>query len=175
MVEKNFFESFMGMDEYVLWSGKPSRIHYFSKQDLITIPFSLFWLGFSLFWEWQVIQSRQSLFLVLWGMPFVMIGVYLLLIRPFHQASIIRHSYYVITNKQLMIKQGKKISFYTASQLPPVSLKVHRDGTASLYFYETYYQNGRNRMYSFGLKNIEDYLGAQNALRQLQEKDKWSN
>lgn len=172
MVDQKIFESFIGMDEYILWSGKPSRIHLFNGQDLIMIPFALFWLSFSLFWEWQVIQSRQSIILCVWGIPFVMIGVYLLLIRPFYQASVTRRTYYAITNKQLMIKQGEKISFYTASQLPPFSLKVHRDGTGSLYFYETYYRNGRSRTYSFGLKYIEDYAGAQNALRRLQEKDK---
>jgi hypothetical protein len=36
--------------ESLLWSGQPLRRVIFHQRDLFTIPFSLLWGGFAIFW-----------------------------------------------------------------------------------------------------------------------------
>ena len=169
MIDQSIFKPYMQLDEYLLWCGKPDRIHILGEQDVILIPFSLLWLAFSLFWEWQAIAYSDSLLMVLWGLPFIAIGLYLLFFRLIHQAYLLKHTAYAITNRQLIIIEGRRVHFYTPANLPPAMLKVHRDGTGSLLFYESYYRNGRTRTLSYGMKYIRDYMEAQRALGLLQE------
>src|SRR5579872_5880830 len=71
--------------ENILWAGQPKAGVIFHRQDLFLIPFSLFWGGFAIFWEFLASgfggsksgASAPSLFLI-WGIPLVVIGQYLI-------------------------------------------------------------------------------------------------
>ena len=73
--------------ESIVWAGRPNPRIVFHHQDAILIPFSLLWGGFAIFWEAGVMglgplgtHSGQPWgFGVIWGIPFVLIGQYLIL------------------------------------------------------------------------------------------------
>jgi len=72
--------------ETVLWAGQPDTHVIFHREDLIMVPFSLLWGGFAVFWEagasgyWGTgaHPSAQWTFGMLWGIPFVLIGQYII-------------------------------------------------------------------------------------------------
>ena len=134
MIDQSIFKPYMQLDEYLLWCGKPDRNPYFRRTGcdphLLSVCSGL---AFSLFWEWQAIAYSDSLLMVLWGLPFIAIGLYLLFFRLIHQAYLLKHTAYAITNRQLIIIEGRRVHFYTPANLPPAMLKVHRDGTGSLF------------------------------------------
>ena len=73
----DFCKPYISDNEYILWEGAPEKGFTFTSRDLVMIPFSLFWLAFALFWEFSAITSTSSLFMAIWGLPFVGVGIYL--------------------------------------------------------------------------------------------------
>lgn len=68
--------SSLGAEERLLWAGRPRQGVILRASDAFQIPFSIFWLGFSIFWTVAVVGSR-GLFLLPFAVPFILIGLYL--------------------------------------------------------------------------------------------------
>ncbi len=156
--------------EYILWKGRPEKGRTFTRADLILLPFSVFWLGFSLFWEFTAIKSGAGIFMSIWGIPFVGVGIYLLFGRFIYDKIARKSTYYVITNKRLIIKRARRIKIYQGRDLPPMEVEIHSNGNGTISFYEHVHMRG-NRSYTnfFSLDNIADYVGAQNAITSMED------
>ena len=162
-----FCNAYILPGEHILWRGRPEKGKYFSGQDFIMIPFSIFWLGFSLFWEVAAIQSGIP-FMMLWGLPFVGIGIYLLFGRYLHAACLRSKTFYVVTNKKLIIKNGNRITTYQTQDLPPMTLRMHNNGNGTISFTEAVrYRGGRSYHNYFALENIPDPVKAQIAINSM--------
>src|SRR4051794_10996940 len=94
--------------ENLIWTGRPSSGVIFHKEDLYLIPFSLMWGGFAIFWELGVTGSfgqfkNSSSFFTLWGIPFVVMGQYLIWGRFLYAAWKKRKIAYGLTPKRVLI------------------------------------------------------------------------
>ena len=98
----------LGPDETLLWSGRPALGVRLQAADFIMIPFSLMWGGFAFFWEFEVVHSGHApIFFMLWGIPFVLIGIYLIIGRFFWDAYQRGNTYYAVTSQRLLfVRQG---------------------------------------------------------------------
>jgi len=98
--------------EALLWSGQPQKGLRLRSQDLFLIPFSLMWGGFAIFWEFSVIthpgkcDGSTGLFMTLWGIPFVCIGLYFIFGRFFADAYNRSRTFYGVTNERIIILSG---------------------------------------------------------------------
>jgi hypothetical protein len=62
--------------EQLLWVGQPGPRVRFTGADAFPVPFGVLWGGFAVVWEVMAITSvRQPLFII-WGIPFVLVGLY---------------------------------------------------------------------------------------------------
>jgi hypothetical protein len=85
----------------------------FHSDDWAAIPFSLVWTGFFVFWEGSVLgywgdgpRNRPiSAFMVIWGIPFLVMGQYIVWGRFLVDAWLKRRTYYAVTNRRVLILQ----------------------------------------------------------------------
>lgn len=121
-------------DDSVLWLGRPENIRLFEASDIFTIPFSLLWCGFAVFWEWVVWRSGALLFFRLWGIPFVLVGLYLVIGRFIHRLYLLKHTHYAITTTKLIRNQNGKIDVLHKNALPEMRVSTRADGSGSVHF-----------------------------------------
>ena len=148
--------------ETILWEGAPEKGLLFMPQDWFLIPFSLFWLGFSLFWEVSAIASTGSWMMAIFGLPFVAVGLYLLIGRFLHRLLLRGKTYYIITDRS-----GNRIRLYPARDLPPADIRIHRNGNGTILFYWDGSGTGHRTGIYFMLENIADVAGAQDAINRM--------
>jgi hypothetical protein len=176
--------------ESVYWAAMPNPSVIFHSDDWAVVPFSLLWGGFAIFWEAGALGywgsgSRgggPSLFMAIWGVPFVLIGQYMIWGRFLYDAWLKRRTYYAITNKRLLIVQdgwSQKTSSMYLEEIPAIEREGAKTGT--LWFGKKYPVMGgrgqkRRSMSRFELgdvpvfADIDDVNGVQRLVQELREK-----
>jgi hypothetical protein len=101
--------------ESIYWAGMPNPHIIFHSEDWQMIPFSLLWAGFAFFWEGDALGlwrnshrfGHANVFMSLWGIPFVIIGIHMLWGRFFVDAWLKRRTYYAVTNRRVLVVQQR--------------------------------------------------------------------
>jgi hypothetical protein len=127
----------LGRSEKLLWSGRRRQGVFFTSRDAGMIPFSLMWGGFSFFWEYKAVSSGGPLFFDLWGAPFVLIGLYMIVGRFFYEAMLRSRTYYGLTNERVIIVSGvfsPTVKSLQVQTLTGVSLSEEASGTGTVTF-----------------------------------------
>ena len=72
----DFCKPYIMDDEYILWEGAPEKGVSLTSRDIVLLPFSVIWLGFALFWEYLAVTTSRLPLMVVWGLPFIGVGLY---------------------------------------------------------------------------------------------------
>ena len=126
--------------ETLYWAGMPNPNKIFHSDDWTSIPFSLLWGGFAIFWEGGVIgywvnTSRAHpapFFFVLWGIPFVLIGQYMIWGRFVYDAWLKRRTYYAVSNRRVLLVQEswkRKTQLIFLEAIPEIVREGESTGT----------------------------------------------
>jgi len=123
--------------EKLIWTGKPRTGIMLRSSDVFLIPFSLLWGGFAVFWESSVLATDAPFFFKLWGIPFVLAGIYMIIGRFFIDAKKRENTIYGITTDRIVIKSGvfstdiKSLNIKTLSDIT-INQKSDNSGTITL-------------------------------------------
>lgn len=97
------FDGYLLRNETLLWTGHPNPFSLFTSMDLFLVPFSLMWGGFAIVWEASVVGNGAPSLFTLWGIPFIVVGQYLIWGRFLHKYLRRRQTYYAITDRRALI------------------------------------------------------------------------
>jgi hypothetical protein len=131
--------------ETIEWAGQPNAGVIFHKQDLYLVPFSLLWGGFAIFWEALVSgfwgsgkhSGGPNLFMMLWGVPFVLAGQYLIWGRFVYAAWKRKRTHYAVTNRRVLVIQNgwhRQMAAAYIDALPNLSKESGSRGAGTLRF-----------------------------------------
>jgi hypothetical protein len=104
-------------------------------QDAFFIPFSLLWCGFAIFWEAGVVTSGAPWFFKLWGIPFVLVGLYVVAGRFVVEPKQRARTLYGITSSRVIIISGllrESVQSIQLRGLHDVSLTERPDRSGSI-------------------------------------------
>ncbi|HAA11687.1 MAG TPA: hypothetical protein DCE41_08310 [Cytophagales bacterium] len=124
-------------EENLLWSGKPKPGIIFRSSDIFLIPFSLVWAGFVAFWFFNVWNSEAPLFFLLFGSPFILMGLLLMIGRFFIDAKLREQTTYGVTDKRIIIRSGglsKKTKSLNIWSLMDMECSENKDGSGTISF-----------------------------------------
>lgn len=161
--------------ERLLWSGRPRAGIVFRLTDLFTLLFGLFWLGFVVFWILSAYRAGAPILFVAFGIPFLLVGIYITAGRFVVEALQRKKMVYAVTNQRLMVLQGiwnRSVHSINLRSLPEIQLITKRDGSGSIYigplagFGRSYRSMGR--MSAFGLTAFENIPNVRNVHEVIQ-------
>jgi hypothetical protein len=123
--------------ERLVWAGQPRGGIRLVAADAFMIPFSLLWGGFAVFWEYGALQQAGPSFFALFGVPFVLVGLYVIFGRFFFDAYRRSRTYYALTDQRVLILThvfGHKLQSLSLASLGQVSISERSDrgGTITL-------------------------------------------
>jgi hypothetical protein len=124
-------------DERILWSGRPAQGLRLTPADALLIPFSIVWCAFVTFWEAAVIAVNAPLLFKLWGVPFILVGLYLLAGRFCIDAWLRERTRYAVTNRRILITRSGRFAALVAldrDKLPVIEVQERRDGHGTITF-----------------------------------------
>jgi hypothetical protein len=136
--------------ERLLWSGQPAQGIRLRGHDVFLIPLSLLWGGFALFWEIMALgafisvageadgpPSIVAIIFPLFGLPFVLVGLYLIAGRFFVDARQRARTFYGVTDTRIIIVSGpwaRRVKSLNLRTLSDLSMSQKADGTGTVTF-----------------------------------------
>ena len=126
-------QPYLNQSERLLWVGKPKTGIVFRPPDLFVIPFSLLWCGFAVFWVYtaQRIGGAFGLF----GIPFVLAGLYFVFGRFIADAVLRAGTVYGLTEDRILIRTGlfsKSLQSVNIKALTDFQYTEKKDGSGTI-------------------------------------------
>lgn len=121
--------------ERVVWSGRPRQGLMLRGIDAFAIPFALLWTSIPLVGALSTLRGpKGNYFALIPTLPFILIGLYILVGRFFIDAAQRRRTFYALTNERILIVSGmwtrnvRSLSLGSLGQID-VSARASGDGT----------------------------------------------
>lgn len=127
--------------EKILWAGQPDASKIFTAADILLIPFTLLWTSFPALGLLAGMRSNESdplfsLFLI----PFIAVGLYILIGRFFYKSWAKRRTYYAITDRRVIVISGGRKRRVIASfirDIPTVNSSIGKNNMGRIIFGNT--------------------------------------
>lgn len=133
------------LGEHLLWVGQPDPRVRFTGADAFLVPFSVLWGGFAILWEVMALTTVRQPFFVLWGIPFVLVGLYFIFGRFIFKKRRKTATIYALTNSRAIVRTGDR----SIADSPIIGLPMKVDRS----------RDGRHVSVTFGSQGLGGLLG----------------
>jgi len=114
--------------EPMLWAGRPDSGVLFGRGDLLLVPFTVLWGGFAVFWNVMAWRGHAPVFFRLWGIPFLLAGLYVIVGRFFVKRNRKRRLEYALTSTRAVICDSRGGVRDVPLAHAPIEQSPSRDG-----------------------------------------------
>ena len=113
---------------------------------------------------WDFLNVRDILFIDL--ILLILFISSIVIYKPIMNLKLKGKIFYVVTDKRLLIREGKDVKFFTADMLPSMQIRMNRNGTGTILFIGSIcnYRGYRHDYVCCSLQNLADVSQAQSAL-----------
>lgn len=156
--ESNRWEDYLGPGEKLLWQGAPATGLRFTGAGAVLSFFGIFFLGFALFWISMAASMSGGILFPLFGVPFVLVGLWLVFGHWFFDAYKRKKARYALTSKRALIARtlfGRRMESYPIlrdSQIRLISGKLDTVHFAQ----KTYQTKNGTSVQNIGFRYIRD-------------------
>lgn len=145
LIEERFSGELL-KDEKILWSAQPDTSVLFTRADIFLVPFSLLWGGFAIFWELGALavffaisagKNPMSIIFPLFGIPFVLVGLYFMFGRFIYKNWKKRNTYYAITDRRVLMLSNlfsQSLNAVNIDTIPTINKSVRSNGIGTIKF-----------------------------------------
>lgn len=169
----SFCNSLLLPGEGILWKGRPAKGHWINRDNIMHLLMSLFAVVFLVAWCLIVIWIGAPREMLLFGIVGFVFSVVNLLLYPLRTIRQRKSSRYVLTNRKLIRKVGKKVDALELHDLPRMYTSFRPDGTGTISIgHQTesvYYGFQRNVKSSVGLFRLDNIPDAARVYRMIME------
>lgn len=153
-IDPGGWASYLDPDEQLLWEGAPNPGVRFRAADLPIMIFGAFFGGFALFWiimaSWITGETGFVGYIFpLFGLPFLAVGIYLVVGRFFMDAYMRKRTRYALTTKRGIIATQ---AFARSLKSYPIDADTEVDyqpgEEASIFFATEFRRGSKGRTYS---------------------------
>ncbi|WP_421935680.1 hypothetical protein [Phenylobacterium sp.] len=127
-------QPYLRAGERITWTGRPPSGPRFHSRDVFLVPFSLLWGGFAIFWELSVLSTPGPGFFAIWGVPFVAIGLYMIIGRFFVDAWLRGRTVYALTTERALVLRTLVSEKLLSGRLDAAVVERRNDGRGVLRF-----------------------------------------
>ena len=161
MEDYGWANRYLTAGEVVEWEGRPLPGALVGPGDAFAIPFSILWCAFAVFWTVSAYRGMGNPLFALWGLPFVVVGLYVVFGRFLVESRRRQNTRYAITNRRVLFWQNGRLDMLERDSLPALHLRPGREGAGTILFGEPVYRGyGRRHsgvpVYLYQLKNIPE-------------------
>ena len=134
-------QKYLNSGERLLWVGRPPQGIMLRQTDWTLIPFSLLWGGFAICWECAACgvfgRGRFNPCPATFGLPFVAVGLYIIVGRFFYDAWERSRTWYALTDRRaliLCVGQSVCLNGVALTEMPALRLQQFADGRGTITF-----------------------------------------
>lgn len=168
------WEAYLDEDETILWTGAPRPGLSFKPSDILLSGFGLFFFGFAVFWTVMAgsMGSETGVFGLispLFGVPFILVGGYLLFGRFFWEAYVRGNTRYALTNRRAIVATSamrRTMKSYPITRASEIELEYGPPDTVN--FASRFVRTKRGgHSVAIGFERIEDGAHVYRLLRRV--------
>lgn len=131
-----FITRLLSPGEKLLWSGRPRQGMLLRPAENLLMPLCCVLCALAMYWQWRVAASGAPISMRLYGIPLVVIGLYLVVGRLYVDAQQRALTLYGVTDQRVIVVHGlfrRKIKWFAVRDITP-TLTERPDKTGTIHF-----------------------------------------
>ena len=123
-------------DETLIWTGKPSRVSIFRKEDLVMLPVGAFMLFIWFYFTRGMLSNLKdnpgNKYGFVFMCVFLLVVLYTLVGRPLLNYRIRKKARYALTSRRIIADNGKERKSFELTNLLKMTVTRNGDGTGNI-------------------------------------------